>query len=190
MTYEFRFVRRLPGQSLEEALAAVSDLPRPLPRERTAQFARLVDEARSALAPGEVIEEVPDAAAGPLREGALGLRHEPSGVHLTVLADEIVLDGPEDEADLTDDVLAGLHQLAAAVERITGLTGWDLMLGEPVSDPTLGQERWGPAATDDDADDEEVWPAPAGGAPAAAGPTVEEALPPRRRPRSWWQFWR
>jgi len=191
MTYEFRFVPPGSGRSFEEALAGSSDLPRPLPPERAAQFARLVDETRAALAPGEVVEEAAE-------EGALGLWHEPSGVHLTVLADEVSLEGPEDDADLTDDVLAGLHQLAAAVERITGLTGWDLVLGERVSDPTLGRDSWVSAASSGDGgggeerDDEEVGPLRAGRTPAPlADQGLEEPLPPpRRRTRSWWQFWR
>ncbi|WP_433060757.1 hypothetical protein [Dactylosporangium sp. CS-033363] len=121
MSYDLHFVPKSPDQSWEDALRGeVSDTP-----PDAVAWAAIADAARRIL--GEV--EVQGGRA------SFELEHEPTGIELALYGRYASLTVPfwykgEDAAQ----VVRALYALALAVERHTGLTGYDPQVESPVAE--------------------------------------------------------
>ena len=122
MSYDLAFVPRAPGQDWEDALAAAGrDAAAGAPD--AAVFDRLVTAAREIL--GEV-------AVAP---GSLG--DEESGVRLGLSGGRAVITVPFGHTgSAAREALGKAYRLGAAVERETGLAGYDPQLDRGLDDPT------------------------------------------------------
>lgn len=196
MSYDIYFVRRDPGQSFEDALEEIEDSfegdPGPLSTTQLELWDDLLGAARAVLGEVEVFE---DAVT---RE----LVHHPTGVQLSLFNGEVAIHVP-DTGDV-GGVMATVHDLARAVERATGLEGYDPQLGEAVSDSDSdldGEDDDGPAplgrrsasSWDDEAESDgtsTTLPAVrARRTPAAAGAGASVGAGSPGEPR-WWEFWK
>jgi hypothetical protein len=186
VSYGIYFVRRDPGQSFEDALEVVEDSYvkelGPLTSVELEQWDRLLPRARAIL--GEVQESGDDTA----RE----LVHEPSGIELSLLRDQVSLTVPYGHSgDDAVEVMGQVYALARAVEDETGLEGYDPQLGEPVSASRESAADSG--FTRPSADDPSHQPSRGGAAQDSGsaaqdnGPEPTAAPRPRRR---WWEFWK
>lgn len=154
MSYDIYFVRRDPGQSFEAALDAIEesfeDDPGPLSPIEFEIWEEVLPAARAVL--GDV-EEFSD-------EMTRELSDRDTGIQLSLFNGEIAIHVPIADGDEGSEVLmAKVHDLARAVERATGLEGYDPQVGAPVSDQPGGtvagarreESEWD---DDDDFDDE------------------------------------
>ena len=127
MSYDIYFVRRDPGQSFEDALDATEALfqgdPGPLSSVELEQWAEIVPVARKLL--GE-IDEFTD-------ETTRELSDRTTGIQLSLFNGEMAIHVPIGAAGAAGDVLTRVHELALAVERVTGLEGFDPQTRAPVS---------------------------------------------------------
>ena len=192
MSYDIFFVRRDPGQTMEDALADVEDSyeggdPGPLTDDDLEQWAALLPAAREILGPTAELTQDDDET----RE----LTDPVSGIGLTLVNGELQIHVPEHRAAGQDDlaVMSTVYDLARAIEDATGLEGYDPQLGEPVSDASdTSPTRRLVLDTDDDEDDD----GPGGAATATTrGPAALDAEPfdpepAGGRPRGWWEFWK
>jgi hypothetical protein len=133
VSYDIYFVRRDPGQSFEDALADTEESfegdPGPLSAVELELWDEVLPVARIVL--GEV-DEFRD-------ETTRELSDRKSGIQLSLFNGEMAIHVSVAERDEeSGDVLARVHALAQAVERVTGLEGYDPQLGEPVSDQPGG----------------------------------------------------
>jgi hypothetical protein len=191
MSYDIFFVRRDPGQSFEDALdeteAAFEGDPGPLSDAELEQWDEVLPAARAIL--GEV-QEFGD-------ETTRELTHLRTGIELSLFNGEIAIHVPlDDYAREGVDVLARVYDLARAVERVTGLEGYDPQLDEPIGE-LIGGDAGGGGRSDapvwDDDDDDDV--------ESDGTSTTLPAMRPRRiretagsgagqGRRRWWGFWK
>jgi hypothetical protein len=188
VSYDIVFLRREPGQSWEEAFAARQDgiedtgsSIRRLDPGEVETWERLVPRVEAVLGPVEVVDE------GVMRE----LTHAPTGIELTMSAEEISITvpyGPTGGAAL--ELMEKVYEIARIVEDETELQGYDIQLDEPVSDAVAGARREARTAIESDEDDDT--PAPPRRAPVPAFDEEPAPAPPRQAAARapWWQFWR
>jgi hypothetical protein len=193
MSYDIFFVRRDPGQTMEDALADVEESyeggdPGPLTDDDLEQWEAMLPAAREILGPTAELTQDDDET----RE----LTDPVSGIGLTLVNGELQIHVPEHRATGDDDlaIMSRVYELARAIEDVTGLEGYDPQLGEPVSD-TSDTSPTRRLVLDTDLDDEDD-DGPSGAAratsngPAALDPEPFDPEPvggPRRR---WWEFWK
>jgi hypothetical protein len=195
MSYDIFFVRRDPGQTMEDALADVEASyeggdPGPLTDDDLEQWEALLPAAREILGPTAELAQDDDET----RE----LTDPVSGIGLTLVNGELQIHVPDHRATGDDDlaIISTVYDLARAVEDATGLEGYDPQLGEPVSDAsdTSPTRR---LVLDTDLDDDEDDDGPRGSGGAASGAT--DALDPEPfdpepvgggSPHRWWEFWK
>ncbi|CAN5696306.1 hypothetical protein BH24ACT13_BH24ACT13_12290 [soil metagenome] len=197
MSYDLLFLRRAPGQSWADALAALdtgggqSDGPGgPLPAEDVERWERLQPRVR------EMLGRVEELSADDVRE----LTSDQTGMQLILRPGLLTLSVPfwyEGEAAV--DIMRIAYDVGAAIRDETGLEGWDPQLEEPVdvsgkgpaAERAFGRVRDGAAA---DTEDDDGPTAPWTGASGSAGAGDREPLAPAEetadRPRRWWEFWR
>jgi hypothetical protein len=153
VSYDIYFVRRDPGQSFEDALDATEESfegdPGPLSAVELEQWDEVLPAARAVL--GDV-EEFSD-------ETTRELNDRDTGIELSLFNGEMAIRVPLDEQeDETGEIMARVYELARAVERVTGLEGYDPQTGSPVSDQVGGAVAAGgrqeERAWDDDDDSE------------------------------------
>lgn len=198
MSYDIFFVRRDPGQSFEDALEDVEASydggdPGPLTDEDLELWEAVLPVAREILGPGAEVTQDDDQT----RE----LSDPGTGIGLTFFQGELEIHVPESRVRGDDDLalMATVYDLARAVERATGLEGYDPQLGEPVSDlaessPT--RRRWVDDADPDDRDGGARRGSPASRAARVLDPEpfdpepVDPAPAERRTGRRWWEFWK
>ena len=192
MSYDIFFVRRDPGQTMEDALADVEESyeggdPGPLTEGDLEQWEALLPAAREILGPTAELTQDDDET----RE----LTDPVSGIGLTLVSGELQIHVPEHRAVGHDDlaVMSRVYDLARAVEDATGLEGYDPQLGEPVSDASdTSPTRRLVLDTDTDDDDE----GPRGATTtstagrAALDPEPFDPEPLGGPPRRWWEFWK
>ncbi|GIF77209.1 hypothetical protein [Asanoa siamensis] len=124
MSYDLTFLPKTDDQSWEEAMAAAEeaedgDAP-------SAQvWAELLAAARQELGEVEVFES----------EDSYELDHEPSGIQLSYYAGEAAISVPYwHRAERARAVVDSIYRLGAAVERLTGLRGFDPQLELPLTE--------------------------------------------------------
>jgi hypothetical protein len=190
VSYDIYFVRRDPGQSFEAALDATEESfegdPGPLSEVELEQWDEVLPVAR------EVLGDVDEFGDETTRE----LSDPKTGIQLALFNGEITIHIPfGDNGDKSVDVMARVYDLARAVERVTGLEGYDPQMQEPVSEQpggaTGGVRREPPVWDDDDDEDESDGTStslPAVKARRSRVPTPgPESAPVDRRP---WEFWK
>lgn len=193
MSYDIFFLRRDPGQSFEDALEDIESSyvggdPGPLTEEDLELWDAILPAAREIL--GSTAELTQDD------EETRELTDPVTGIGLTFFQGELEIHVPENRVG-GDDValMQTVYDLARAVERATGLEGYDPQLGEPVSDASESsptRRRWADDLPDeDDEDDGRV----GAGSRSVPGPRTlrREPFAPERadgRPRRWWEFWK
>ena len=150
MSYDIYFVRRDPGQSFEDALDAIEesfeDDPGPLSPIEFELWDEVLPAARAVL--GDV-EEFSD-------EMTRELSDRDTGIQLSLFNGEIAIHVPIADGDEGGEVLmARVHDLARAVERATGLEGYDPQVGAPVSDQPAAATVAGARREDREWDDDD-----------------------------------
>ena len=190
MSYDIYFVRRDPGQSFEDALDATEESfegdPGPLSPVELEQWDEVLPVAREVL--GDV-EEFGDETTRELSDPR-------TGIQLSLFNGEMAIHVPlADNAEESVDVMARVYDLARAVERVTGLEGYDPQTQEPITEQpggaTGGSRRELPDWDDDD--DESGSDGTSTSLPvvrprrARLPATGTEADPSDRRP---WEFWK
>jgi hypothetical protein len=155
MSYDIFFVRRDPGQTFEDALDELEQSyeggdPGPLTDDDLELWAAVEPAAREILGPGAELTQEDDE----VRE----LTDPRTGIGLTFFQGEFEIHVPGAAvAEGRATLMVVVYDLAGAVERATGLEGYDPQRSEPVS------ELIDPAGT------------PGGGTPSDDGPA-----------RRWW----
>jgi hypothetical protein len=184
VSYDIYFVRRDPGQSFEDALDAAEESfrgdPGPLSPVELEQWDAVLPVAR------EVLGDVDEFGNETTRE----LSDPSTGIQLSLFNGEMAIHVPlADHAERSADVMARVHDLARAVERVTGLEGYDPQTQEPVSDQPGGAAAGGrremPVWDDDD-----------DGESDGTSTTLPASRPRRTRAdagatgRRPWEFWK
>jgi hypothetical protein len=186
VSYDIYFVRRDPGQSFEDALDATEDSfegdPGPLSPVELEQWDEVLPAAR------EVLGSVEEFADETTRE----LKDPTTGIQLSLFNGEMAIHVPYgDNSEESVSVMARVYDLARAVERATGLEGYDPQLDEPISDPG-GAAAPGRREVEWD-DDESESDGTSTSLPAVKlrrtrePATATESGSPGRRP---WEFWK
>jgi hypothetical protein len=152
VSYDIYFVRRDPGQSFEDALDATEESfegdPGPLSAVELEQWDEVLPAARAVLGDAQEFSD----------ETTRALSDRDTGIELSLFNGEMAIHVPLDaQQDQRDAVMARVYDLARAVERVTGLEGYDPQTAAPVSDQAGGavagarhERSW-----DDDDDDSE-----------------------------------
>jgi hypothetical protein len=182
VSYDIYFVRRDPGQSFEDALEVVEDSyegePGPLTSVELEQWERILPRAR------KILGELQESGVDNTRE----LLHEPTGIELSLLRDQVSITVPYGHSDDAVEVMGQVYALARVVEEETGLEGYDPQLGEPVSESREGvpDRRFTRASPDGGSDGPQ-----GGGGGAERGPTAPAASAAApAASRRWWEFWK
>jgi hypothetical protein len=186
VSYDIYFVRRDPGQSFEDALDATEESfegdPGPLSAVELEQWEDVLPVARELL--GE-LDEFGDETTRELSDPR-------TGIQLALFNGEITIHVPFGELG---EVMSRVYELARAVERVTGLEGYDPQTQEPVTEQlgggAGGSRRELPVWDDDDDDGESDGTSTS--LPVVRtrrtrlSATGTESGPPDRRP---WEFWK
>jgi hypothetical protein len=190
VSYDIYFVRRDPGQSFEDALdateASFEGDPGPLTPVELEQWEEVLPAAR------RVLGHVEEFGNETTRE----LSDPKTGIQLSLFNGEMAIHIPfAGIAEESVDVMARVHDLARAVERVTGLEGYDPQTGLPITEQpggaTGGSRRELPDW--DDVDDESESDGTSTSLPvvkarrAKLPATGTQADPSDRRP---WEFWK
>lgn len=185
MSYDIYFVRRDPGQSFEDALDEIEESfegdPGPLAAADLEQWETILPLARRILGDVAVFE---DQTTRELSDGT-------TGIELALFNGEVALRVPFGEVgEGSVEVMGKVYELARAIERATGLEGYDPQLEEPVTDervasaaPRRSVGSW------DDEDDEAPGPDGTTATPPAPRPARVTAAA-ESSPRRWWEFWK
>jgi hypothetical protein len=190
VSYDIYFVRRDPGQSFEDALDATEESfegdPGPLSPVELEQWDDVLPVAR------EVLGEVDEFGNETTRE----LSDPRTGIQLSLFNGEITIHvRVADYAEKSADVRARVYDLARAVERVTGLEGYDPQTQEPVTEHPEGATAGGRrevAAWDDD-DDEGRSDGTSTTLPAVRPRrtrTPDTGTEPGEAGRRPWEFWK
>jgi len=178
MSYDIFFVRRDPGQTMEDALADVEASyeggdPGPLTDDDLEQWEALLPAAREILGPTAELTQDDDET----RE----LTDPVSGIGLTLVNGELQIHVPKHQATGHDDlaIVSTVYDLARAVEDATGLEGYDPQLGEPVSDASDTSPTRRLVLDSDLEDADAIDPEPFDPEPVGGG-----------SPHRWWEFWK
>jgi hypothetical protein len=186
VSYDIYFVRRDPGQSFEDALDATEESfegdPGPLSPVELEQWDDVLPVAREVLG---AVDEFGD-------EKTRELTDPKTGIQLSLFNGEITIHVPFGE---NADVMSRVYDLARAVERVTGLEGYDPQMQQPVTEQpggaTGGSRREMPVWDDDDEDSESDGTStslPVVRARRARLPASDtDPGPSERRP---WEFWK
>jgi hypothetical protein len=188
VSYDIYFVRRDPGQSFEDALDATEesfeDDPGPLSPVEFEIWDEVLPAARAVL--GD-IEEFSD-------ETTRELSDRTTGIQLSLFNGEIAIHVPiADGDDRSAEVMDRVHDLARAVERATGLEGYDPQLGEPVSDQHGGAVAGARETSDWDDDDDDFDNESTGTStslPAIKARRKQPATETDQPGRRHWGFWK
>ena len=184
MSYEIYFVRRDPGESFEDALDEVEASFEGDPGPLTATDLEVWEDVR--LAASNVLGDVEVSEDETTRE----LTHPGTGIQLALFKGEMTIRVPDGDASATSlDVMSKVYELARAIERSTGLEGYDPLLLEPVTevrDRRIAPVRRSPPPRDDD------------GEATGTSVTLPQARPRRELEpaggvggeRRWWEFWK
>lgn len=124
MSFDLTFVRKAADQSWEDALEAGDDLETDGTPDAQA-WARIVRDAREIL--GEI----------DLHDGGeyLELDHEPTGIQLSLYADEAAITVPYWYAGTqAQEIARTLYRLAAVIEEHTEFSGYDGQADLPVAE--------------------------------------------------------
>jgi hypothetical protein len=147
VSYDIYFVRRDPGQSFEDALDATEESfegdPGPLSPVELEQWDEVLPIAREVL--GDV-EEFSDETTRELTDRS-------TGIELSLFNGEMAIHVPVDQQAEGGAVMARVYELARAVERVTGLEGYDPQTSSPVSDQGGGAVAGGRQEREWDDDD-------------------------------------
>jgi UDP-glucose 4-epimerase len=152
VSYDIYFVRRDPGQSFEDALDAAEESfegdPGPLSPVELEQWDAVLPVAR------EVLGDVDEFGNETTRE----LSDPTTGIQLSLFNGEMAIHVPlADYGGQSEDVMSRVHDLARAVERVTGLAVPVILgerrIGDPaalVSDASKARETfdWQPKISD------------------------------------------
>jgi hypothetical protein len=133
MSYDIFFVRRDPGQSFEDALDDLEQSyeggdPGPLTDDDLELWAAVEPAAREILGPAAELTQDDDESSE--------LTDPRTGIGLTFFQGEfeIHVPGAAVAGDGRADLMVMVYDLAGAVERATGLEGYDPQRSEPVSE--------------------------------------------------------
>lgn len=193
MSYDIFFVRRDPGQTIEEALEDVEESydggdPGPLTDEDLEVWESVLPLLREVLGPGVDVREDDET-----REAS----DPATGIGLTFFQGELEIHVPEHRVAGDEDLalMSTVYELARAIEDATGLEGYDPQLGEPVSDTSESsptRRRWADDETAGDADDADGRVVARATMPRQPGALESEPFAPEpgRTPRRWWEFWK
>ncbi len=190
MSYDIVFVRRSSGQSWDEALHEQGGGSGPSPagpgltEVEQGQWQRIVRLARDVLGEVGEVDEVDGATPARLVEPAAGIELTFSGRRAAIS----VAYGHDGDALA---VMERVYALARVVEAETGLQGYDMQLGEPVTDAPerLGLDAMRRVATArPDQDDETEGPRRSALSPRPE-PGLEMSARDRVAGRPWWRFW-
>jgi hypothetical protein len=187
VSYDIYFVRRDPGQSFEDALDATEESfqgdPGPLSPVELEQWDEVLPVAREVLGDAQEFRD----------ETTRELSDQETGIELSLFNGEMAIHVPVANQQEGGEVMARVYQLARAVERVTGLEGYDPQTSAPVSDKEGGAVAGGRHEREwDDDDDSEsdgtstTLPAVRSRrtrAPASDGESDQSE--PRR-----WEFWK
>jgi len=124
VSFDLQFVTRAPGQSWEEAYEALGDAGEPavLTADRRALWDRLLAELAPLLPEAESVVESEFAE----------LTDEAIGLQLSLFDTEVAISVAYwHSGEEADRVVALLREVAAVVERVTGLTAYDPQAGMP-----------------------------------------------------------
>jgi hypothetical protein len=184
VSYDIYFVRRDPGQSFEDALDQIEESfqgdPGPLSDVDREQWETILPLARRILGDVEVFDD----------EATRELTHPATGIELAVFNGEVALRVPfGDFGEGSVEVMGKVYELARAIERATGLEGYDPQLEEPVTDqPASSAAPRRDNSFDDDDDDE---PGLDGTSVTPPGPRAARVeIGAESGPRRWWEFWK
>lgn len=185
MSHDIYFVRRDPGQSFEDALEETEESfqgdPGPLSEGELEQWAEVLPRAR------EVLGDVDVYGDDTTRE----LMHPATGIQLSLFNGEIAIHVPDERpGDGDPDVMGMVYELALAVERTTGLEGYDSALEEPVShrDGPRPVHRRDPDGWDDDDSSESDGTSTT--LPAFRHPREPQLAATAAGGRRWWEIWK
>jgi hypothetical protein len=151
VSYDIFFVRRDPGQSFEDALDATEESfegdPGPLSPVELEQWDEVLPIARDVLGNAEEFAD----------ETTRELTDPTTGIQLSLFNGEMAIHVPYgDYEEQSISVMSRVYDLARAVERVTGLEGYDPQLDEPISDRPGGAAAAGRRERDwDDEEDDE-----------------------------------
>ncbi len=185
MSYDIYFVRRDPGQSFEDALDEIEESfegdPGPLAEADLEQWETILPLARRILGDVAVFE---DETTRELSDGT-------TGIELSLFNGEVALRVPfGDVGEGSVEVMGKVYELARAIERATGLEGYDPQLEEPVGDEHAagGAPRRSVSTWDDEDDDAPGLDGTTTTPPGPRPSRVAAAAEPQ--PRRWWEFWK
>lgn len=188
MSYDIFFVRRDPGQPIDEALEHVEQSyvggdPGPLTDADLEVWDSVLPVVREVLGP-----DVDVTCTEETRE----LSDPATGIALTFFQGELEIHVPESRMAGDEDLalMSTVYQLAREIENATGLEGYDPQLDEPVSDTSEAsptRRRW----ADEDLDvPGAAGPGAGPAAPRAVEPDPFPPSPEPAGPRRWWEFWK
>ena len=130
MSYDLIFVPRGDDQSWDDALKAASEADG-AERPRADAWARIVAAARQVLGEVSVFEGADNYE----------LTHEPTGVQVSYYADEVGVTVPYwYRGGGARAVVTAVYQLGAAVESVTGLSGYDPQVELPLAEAAARPE--------------------------------------------------
>lgn len=123
MSFDLTFVRKTADQSWDEALDSAEDDTDGEPDAQA--WARIVNDAR------EILGDIDLHSGGDYFE----LDHEPTGIQLSLYADEAGITVPYWYAGAeAQEIVRTIYRLAAVIEEHTGLSGYDGQVDLPVAE--------------------------------------------------------
>lgn len=124
MSFDLTFVRKSDDQSWEDALVAVDDFETDGAPDAGA-WARIVDDAR------QILGDIELHNGGDYFE----LDHEPTGIQLTLYADEAAINVPYWYSGAeAQEIVRTIYRLAAVIEEHTDFSGYDEQVDLPIAE--------------------------------------------------------
>jgi len=188
VSYDIYFVRRDPGQSFEDALDATEESfegdPGPLSPVELEQWDEVLPVARAVLGDAQEFSD----------ETTRELSDPDTGIELSLFNGEMAIHVPVAHQQEGGEVMARVYALARAVERVTGLEGYDPQTSAPVSDQEGGAVAGARHERDWDDDDDDS----GSDGTSTTLPTVRarrnrapaEDGEPAQSERRPWEFWK
>lgn len=129
MSYDIYFLSRLGDQSWDEvleALEATAGDSEPIPSRLLEAWSRIVPQAQALLGEVEITE---------YEQESRDLSHSGTGIDLSLFGDEVSITVPYWHAgDDAAVVLGKVFDLAAVIEKETGLTAYDPQVERPLAE--------------------------------------------------------